>query len=69
VESLLSLNRDLALLPGGDPSSSGSMPWHGIPATLPVWILVLASVPLVISGILYLLNKKNMLNSSPQSQA
>ncbi len=68
-ESLLSLNRDLALLPGGDPSVLGSMAWHGVPSTLPVWILVLASVLLVISGIIYLLNKKSIVNSSPQTPA
>ena len=63
-ESLVALNRDLLLLPGGGPEHTGIARWLGLSPNLPIWIIALGCVTHIISTLIFLFNRKRMIPSS-----
>lgn len=68
-ESLLALNRDLLLLPGGGPEQAGIAIWLGWTPNLPLRIIVLGGITFTASMLIFLFNKNKLIPSSSRSLA
>lgn len=68
-ESLIALNRDLLLLPGGGPGHTGITGWLGWPQDLPIWVIALGGITHIISLLVFLFNKNKLIPTSARSFA
>jgi hypothetical protein len=63
-KSLLSLNDDLLILPGGGPDNPGITGFLGLAPELPFWVMIVAGILMVISLLIFLFNRKRIIPSS-----
>ena len=63
-ESLLALNSDLLLLPGGGSDNPGIAGFLGLSSEFPGMAIVIAGIILVINLLVFLFNKRSLIPSS-----
>ena len=63
-ESLLALNSDLLLLPGGGPDNPGIAACLGLSAELPLRLMIFSGIILLISLLVFLFNRRRLIPSS-----
>ena len=63
-ESLLSLNDDLLILPGGGSDSPGITGFLGLSPELPFWLMIFSGILVLISLLVFLFNRKRIIPSS-----